>query len=456
MTRLLSLDRLALRRPATLPILMEPVPDIVDRLNDLPLAEAAAALAALPQAHAVEVLDQTALERGPDILVALDRTLAATLLAGMSADRAADLLGAVGPADRLALMGRLDAETRAGLDRLLAYPEGTVGSLMTTEVVTVPSTHTVGEALDHVRRVERTRETVYAVFVLDAVSGVLLHAVPLRRLVACDPAAPVLAAVSERPMVTVEATAPAEEAVRIVARHDFLAVPVVDGGGHLLGIVTVDDVLDTMIARQTEQVQRMGGMEATHQSYWRTGFWQMLRKRGGWLSILLVGEMMTASAMQGFQGELEKAIVLSLFIPLIMSSGGNSGSQAASLVIRGLALGEIRLADWWRVALRELPSGLALGALLGVIAMVRIVLWQVFGIYDHGPHWPLVAATIGLALVCIVTFGSMNGSMLPFLLKRLGFDPATASAPFVATLVDVSGLVIYFSVALVVLRGTLL
>jgi magnesium transporter len=186
------------------------------------------------------------------------------------------------------------------------------------------------------------------------------------------------------------------------------------------------------------------------------GFFTMIRKRAGWLCALFLSEMLTASAMQGFEGELEKAIVLTLFIPLIMSSGGNSGSQATSLLIRALALHQIRLRDWWRVALRELPTGIVLGAILGVIAVIRIVAWQKFGLYDYGEHWPLVAATVGAALVGIVTFGSLAGSMLPFLLQRIGFDPATASAPFVATLVDVTGLVIYFSVALLILRGTLL
>jgi magnesium transporter len=182
----------------------------------------------------------------------------------------------------------------------------------------------------------------------------------------------------------------------------------------------------------------------------------MLYKRAGWLSALFLSEMLTASAMQHFQDELEKAVVLTLFIPLIMSSGGNSGSQATSLLIRALALRELRLGDWWRVVLRELPTGLTLGAILGVIGVIRIVLWQKFGIFDYGEHWQLIAATVAAALVGIVTFGSLSGSMLPFLLKRLGFDPASASAPFVATLVDVTGLVIYFSVALVILRGTLL
>ena len=243
---------------------------------------------------------------------------------------------------------------------------------------------------------------------------------------------------------------------RLLSKYNLLAVPVLAEDGHVLGIVTVDDVIDAIIAEGTEDVQKFGGLEALDEPYLKINFLTMIRKRAGWLCALFLSEMLTASAMQYYQVELEKAIVLTLFIPLIMSSGGNSGSQATSLIIRALALREITLKDWWRIASRELPAGLTLGAILGVIGVTRIVLWQRLGLYDYGTYWLLVALTVGLALTAIVTFGSMVGSMLPFLLKRLGFDPATASAPFVATLVDVTGLVIYFSVAYMMLRGTLL
>jgi magnesium transporter len=246
-----------------------------------------------------------------------------------------------------------------------------------------------------------------------------------------------------------------EKVAQLIKKYDLLAVPVVEDD-KILGIVTVDDIIDTMIEENTEDAHRFGGMEALDEPYMKMGFLPMIGKRGGWLSALFLSEMLTATVMQHYEVELEKAIVLTLFIPLIMSSGGNSGSQATSLVIRALALHEISLRDWWRVALRELPTGLALGSMLGIIGIARIVLWQHLGLYDYGPYWHLVAATIGVALVGIVAFGSLTGSMLPFILKRLGFDPASASAPFVATLVDVTGLAIYFSVALVILRGTLL
>lgn len=229
-----------------------------------------------------------------------------------------------------------------------------------------------------------------------------------------------------------------------------------DQAGRILGIVTVDDVIDALVAEQTEDVQKFGGLEALDEPYTQVGFGAMIRKRAGWLTALFIGEMFTATAMGRFEHEIERAVVLALFIPLIISSGGNSGAQATSLIIRALALREVTLRDWWMVAARELPSGLALGAILGAIGAGRIMLWQSMGWYDYGEYGWLIALTVGLALIGVVTFGSLTGSLLPFALKRLGFDPASASAPFVATLVDVTGIVIYFSVAAVILRGTVL
>ena len=261
-------------------------------------------------------------------------------------------------------------------------------------------------------------------------------------------------------MQTVLPTAAQAEVARLASDYDLVAVPVVNEDRRLLGVVTVDDVIDAIEEEQTEDVQKLGGMEALDEPYMQIGFLAMLKKRAGWLSILMVSEMFTTSALQHYDQELQRAAVLTLFVPLVMSSGGNSGSQSTSLITRAMALDEVRLKDWWRVAVRELPSGAALGAILGVIAIVRILLWQRLGFYDYTMKgqtgiWH-VAGTIACALVGIVTFGSLTGSMLPFLLRRLGFAPASASAPFVATLVDVTGLVIYFSVAALVLRGTLL
>ncbi len=434
----------------------EHVADIVETLEDQCPRSAAEILLALPFERAVEVLDEPAFDAAPAALAQLPEARAAAFLDAMSADRVTDVLARTDGPARSRLLRRLDAQTHAAVTRLLTYPEGSAGSLMTTEFVSVPADWTVAQALRHIGTVERSRETVYSIYVRDPASDILLHAVPLRRLLSGDPGAAIATLAPAHKPVTVMPATDREDVARLISKYNLLAVPVVDAAGHLIGIVTVDDVIDAMIAETTEDVQKLGGMEALDERYDQIGFLKMIRKRAGWLSILLVGEMLTASAMQVFEAELEKAIVLALFIPLIMSSGGNSGSQATSLIIRALALREISLKDWWRVALRELPTGMTLGAILGAIGIARIVAWQMLGLYDYGPHWLLVAATIGATLVCIVTFGSLTGSMLPFVLKRLGFDPASASAPFVATLVDVTGLVIYFGVAAAILTGTLL
>jgi magnesium transporter len=235
-----------------------------------------------------------------------------------------------------------------------------------------------------------------------------------------------------------------------------VALPVVDPQRRLLGVVTVDDVIDVIQEEQTEDAQKFGGMEALEEPYMQIGLWQNVRKRGGWLAILALSEMMTAGVMARYEGEIGQHAFLAQFIPLVMSSGGNSGSQATSLIIRAMALGEVSLRDWWQVVRRELPAGLILGTLLGSLAFFRILIWNALGLYPYGPHSLLIALTVGCALIGIVTVGSITGSMLPFLLRRFGFDPASASAPFVATLVDVSGISIYFSVAYLFLSGTLL
>ena len=431
------------------------VADNVDILNQLDSDDAAAVLVLLPVEMSVQILDKPELNFGAEILAALPRKTATILLAGMSADMAADLVQQLDEPARGELMQGLDRATRATIEDLLAYPENTAGAIMTTEFVSVPATWTVERTLQHIRQVERTRETVYAIYVLDAYTRRLVGAVSLRRLIAGEPTDNIMSLAVREP-ITTSPLIDREDVARLISKHDLLAVPVIDKAGRVLGIVTVDDIIDTIIEENTEDVQKFGGMAATDEPYLQVGLPAMIRKRGGWLCVLFLGEMLTASAMQHFEGELEKAIVLTLFIPLIMSSGGNSGSQATSLLIRALALREVKLGDWWRVALRELPTGLILGAMLGAIGVLRVVAWQKLGIYDYGEHWLLVALTVAAALIGVVTFGSVAGSMLPFILQRVGFDPASASAPFVATLVDVTGLMIYFSVALLILSGTLL
>lgn len=431
------------------------VADIVEALNGESRESAASLLDELPFERAVEVFDQPGLDDAAELMAALSRDKAGRLLAAMSVDRAADVLREFSEPERADMLGSLSPGLRLTLLTILGYPEGSAGSIMTTEYVSVPSDWTVARTLDHIRKVERTRETIYAIYVVDPQTRALVRAVGLRRLITSAPEDKIASVGPDRSPVTASPLMDVEKVAQLITKYDLLAVPVVEDD-KILGIVTVDDIIDTMIEETTEDVHRFGGMEALDEPYMKMGFLPMIGKRGGWLCALFLSEMLTASVMQHYEVELEKAIVLTLFIPLIMSSGGNSGSQATSLVIRALALREISLSDWWRVALRELPSGLVLGSMLGIVGVARITLWQHLGLYDYGPHWHLIAATIGVALIGIVTFGSLTGSMLPFALKRMGFDPASASAPFVATLVDVTGLAIYFSVALVILRGTLL
>lgn len=430
--------------------------DAVEVINELDLDNAVQVISLLARDHAVRLLDQPELNEAAEIIAKLPPSLAALLLDAMSADRATDVFQALDETERNHLFPLLALETKVALKKLMGYAPNTAGSLMTIEFIAVPANWTVAQTLTYIRQVERSRETVYAIYVVDPNTKVLLRVVTLRRLIMCQPDELIIAVSRDQEPVAISPLTDREDLAQLFRKHDLLAVPVVDESRHVIGIVTVDDVLDAMTHEMSEDTYKFGGMEALDKPYMQIGFVEMLKKRAGWLGVLFLSEMLTASAMQHYEVELEKAIVLTLFIPLIMSSGGNSGSQATSLIIRALALQDVKLRDWWRVALRELPAGIALGSFLGLIGVTRIISWQMLGLYDYGTYWYLIAATVGMALVCIVTFGSLVGSMLPFIMQRLGFDPASASAPFVATLVDVTGLVIYFSVALVILSGTLL
>jgi len=431
--------------------------DIAEALRELPPEAAAKVMVSLPFELTVQVFDDPELMgHRCAIIQRIDQTRVGPLIEAMSADQQADLFREVPTEDRPRLLGTVSESTRASLQKLLEYSPQTAGGIMTTEYLSVPADWDVERALALVREVGGRKETVYAIYIVDPDDQSLVHVVSLRALMTSDREDNVLEVGKRRPPLTVTVDIDREEAARLISKYNLLAIPVVDDQRRMLGIVTVDDVIDALVEETTEDVQRFGGMEALDAPYMEIGFLQMIGKRAGWLCALFVSEMLTATAMQRFQGEIERAAVLAMFIPLVMSSGGNSGSQATSLVIRALALQEVKLRDWWRIAVRELPTGLVLGAILGVIGFTRIVLWQNLHIFSYGPHYFLLAVAVGFALVGIVAFGSLAGSMLPFLLKRIGFDPASASAPFVATLVDVTGLVIYFSVAFAVLHGTLL
>jgi magnesium transporter len=324
---------------------------------------------------------------------------------------------------------------------------------MTPNYVAVREHWTVREVLDYIRSHGQDSETLNVVYVIDE-QGALIDDMRIREflLTSLDYT---VAQLMDRHFVALKATDDQETAVAAFRKHDRVALPVTDTGGMLIGIVTIDDVLDVVEATATEDIQRIGGSEALDEPYMQIAFWRMIQKRAGWLTALFLGEMLTATAMGAFEAEISRAVVLTLFVPLIISSGGNSGSQASTLVIRAMALGEVGLRDWWRVMRREIFAGLALGMILATIGFLRISVWSAFStIYTE--HWLLVAITVAVALVGIVLWGTLIGSLLPMVLRRLGFDPATSSAPFVATLVDVTGLIIYFTVAMVFLRGTLL
>jgi magnesium transporter len=430
--------------------------DVAEVLGHLAPEAAGRVIAGLPFDLAVQVLDDPELNDRVSIIQELPAGTAAALLDAMSADQQATLFRELPQVERARFLPLLGKPAQDALTLLLQYQPEKAGGIMTTEFLKVPPTWTVEETLGLIQRVGGAKETVYELYVVDSADGRLSHVVSLRELVLSDRGKLVTEIGSRRRLVTVDPDTDREDVARLISKYDLLALPVVDQAGRILGIVTVDDVLDVMIAEQTEDVQKFGGLEALDEPYTEVGFGAMIRKRAGWLTALFIGEMFTATAMGRFEHEIERAVVLALFIPLIISSGGNSGSQATSIIIRALALREVGLQDWWKVAVRELPSGLALGLILGAVGVGRILLWQEMGWYDYGEHGRLIALTVGLALIGVVTFGSVIGSMLPFALKRLGFDPASASAPFVATLVDVTGIVIYFTVATLVLRGTVL
>jgi magnesium transporter len=347
----------------------------------------------------------------------------------------------------------LTPEERAVAVKLLGYPDGSIGRLMTPHYVAVREGWTVAQVLDYIRAHGESSETLNVIYVVDD-KGQLIDDIRIRKFLLAAPASPVLS-LMDRHFVALKATDDQETAVSVFRAEDLSAIPVTDSAGMLIGIVTVDDVLDVAEAEATEDIQRFGGTEALDEPYMETGFARMIQKRAGWLTALFLGEMLTATAMGAYEAEIERAVVLALFVPLIISSGGNSGSQASTLVIRALALGEVRLRDWWRVIRREFAAGLVLGGILGTVGFLRITLWSAFSDM-YGIHWLLVALTVGIALIGVVLWGTLIGSLLPFVLRRLGFDPAASSAPFVATIVDVTGLVIYFSVGVLLLRGTLL
>jgi magnesium transporter len=411
-----------------------------------------------------------------DALVGSDPRLAMQVVAELGVDMGAALVASHPPAeivrllqelapdDAAALIDRfpqelgervrelMQGQTTAGVTQLLENPEGTAGRIMNPRVFALPENATAAEAVNALQQLGGVEMSFY-LYVIDDRRH-LVGVVSLRRLLLVPPQA-TLKQIMTTDVISVGVDTDQEEVARKVSSYHLLAVPVVDDENKLVGTVTVDDVIDVIRDTTTEEFQKLGGLEALDEPYVQTPLATLVKKRARWLVVLFLGEMLTATAMGYFEKEIARAVVLALFVPLIISSGGNSGSQAASLIIRALAVGEVTLRDWWRIMRREVMSGLALGTILGSVGFIRVSLWQqLFGTY--GVHWFLIALTVLFALIGVVMWGTIAGSMLPFVMKRLGADPATSSAPFVATLVDVTGLVIYFTVAATILRGTLL
>ena len=422
--------------------------DLADVVADLPDEDKVVVFRVMPQQQAAAVFEYLDADEQEELLHSMGREQAVRILNEMSPDDRTALLEELPPEAVKGLVASLSPTERAVAQSLLGYPEGSVGRLMTPDFIAIRSDWTVGQVLDDVRTRGRDSETLNVLYVVDD-HGKLIDDLRIREFLT-RPLSTVVKDLMNDQFVALTVTENQASAVALFRKYDRTVLPVVDSGSRLIGVVTVDDVLDVEEEEATADAHKFGGLEAPLDlPYMSSGLWEMFRKRGSCLVILFISEMLTATAMQKYDDEIEKAVALALFVPLVMSSGGNSGSQASTLVIRAMALGEVTLRDWWRVAGREIMSGLSLGVLLGVVGFCRISLWTMLG-WDNGKystHPYILASAVGIALVGIVAWGSLAGAMLPFILKLCRFDPATSSAPFVATLVDVTGLIIYFTVA---------
>ncbi len=427
--------------------------DVAECITELPEDEQAVVFRLLPHAQATDVFEYLDPDAQQVVLKAMGHAEAARILNDMSADDRTALLEELPGAAVVQLIQLLSPEEKAIAQALLNYPDGSVGRLMTPAFISVREEWTIQQTLDHVRIHGPEMETLNVIYVTDE-RGRLIDDIRIREIL-IRPVETRIAEFRDSTFVALRATDAEGEAVEVFRKYDRNTLPVVDSEGQLLGIVTVDDMLDVQEEEATEDIQKLGGVEALEEPYMDAPIFDLVKKRAVWLVVLFLGEMFTATAMGFFEHELERAVMLALFIPLIISAGGNAGSQATSLLIRAMALGEVRLADWWRVMRREIASGLCLGLILGVIGFLRVAIWAQFSTL-YGPHYLLVGTTVGIAVLGVVLWGTLAGSMLPMILRRVGLDPATSSAPFVATLVDVTGLVIYFTAAVVLLRGTVL
>lgn len=430
-----------------------PIPEIADLLTDLEKTNRVLFFRALPKTQMSDVFSHLEPEYQNYLLLELTDEEIQHLLANLAPDDRTTLLSEIPGQITQRLLNLLNPQDLREATKLLGYPEESVGRLMTPDYVAVRPGWTIREALAHIRKIGKMSETINVIYVTDT-SWKLLDALDLKLFILTDPDRTVQDIMDDT-FISITAFEDREATVQLMQKYDKLVLPVVDPEGVLLGIVTIDDVLDVAEEEATEDFQKMGAVSVLDTPYMAASIWTMFKKRSGWLAILFLGQMLTTTAMESFESQLESVIVLALFIPLIISSGGNSGSQATSLIIRAMAVADVSLRDWWVVMRKEAICGLMLGFFLAIIGILRVVGWQWFGFYDYGSEYILIGLTVSVALVGVVSWGSLVGSMLPFVLRRVGFDPATSSAPFVATFVDVTGLLIYFGAAAIILSNLL-
>jgi len=427
--------------------------EIADTLQRLPLEDQLFAFRALNPALAVETLTYLSPRMQKKILVSLPTFQTASILREMPPDELTALLQKLPRPIINEYIQLLPEEERLSASKLLSYPKGSVGRLMTTDYVSVKMDWSAAQVLDRVREYGYNSETIGMLYVVDDKNRLIDDIQTVEFLFVPQDA--LVRHLANSKFTYLNVYDKAEKAIDTFKQNDRTALPVINKAGEMLGVVTIDDILRLQSKKTTENMQKIGGVEALDEAYMEAPFSELIMKRARWLVVLFVGELLTATAMGFYEAELAKAVVLALFLPLIISSGGNAGSQSSTLIIRAMALGEVKLTDWWRVMKRELLCGLALGLILGLIGFLRVTIWSSFSDI-YGAEWLLIALTIGFSLIGVVLWGSLTGSMLPLLLKRCGADPATSSTPLVATLVDVTGIIIYFGIALLLLQGTLL
>lgn len=426
------------------------IEDLIDELPDYaPLI--IETMSANRAVNVFRILDVPTQER---VIKKLPKLKLKELLSILPPDDQTSLLGELKDEDLVQeLMALLSPEDKLEVAALLAYPEDSVGRLMTPDYLAINKNITVQETLDTIRKKGKNSETIDVIYILDD-NGVLLDDLRIRDLLIVDPST-LISDIMDNRLISLHAEDPQEEAIKIFKMNNRVALPVINTERLLLGIVTIDDILWVANEEYSEDMQRFGGSGTLDEPYLDVPLHKLVWKRAGWLIVLFIGELLTASVMQYYEDQLAKVIVLAMFLPLMISSGGNSGSQASTLIIQAMAVGDVRLSDWWRVFRREILSGVSLGVILGIIGFIRICVWHFIFPHLYGEHWILVASTVSMSLVGIVLWGSLIGSMLPFILRRLGADPATSSAPFVATIVDVTGLMIYLSIAGIVFGAIL-